>query len=88
MKVIKKSTLFALLEITRNYAKTGNQCYLSVRIEIAKELAKQAYGNDNAWLAFVDFAEGTCGTYALYNNCTTETFCELFKVLGFAIIDD
>ena len=88
MKAIKKSTLFHLAEFTRAYAKTANQDYITARIEIAKELAKQAYGRNNAWLAFVNFAESTCGIYALYPNCTNEDFCELFRALGFEVIDE
>ena len=70
MKAVKKSTLFELVTFTRSYAKTGNQDYLSQRIDVAKELAKQAYGRNAGWLAFVDFAESTCGIFPLCENCT------------------
>ena len=88
MKSIKKSTLFELVTFTRSYAKTGNQDYLSQRIDVAKELAKQAYGRDIAWLAFVDFAESTCGIFALQKNCTNEDFYNLFRVMGFEVLDE
>ena len=88
MKAIKKSTLFALARITRKYAKTGDVDILSARIETAKKLAAQAYGRDNAWTAFVDFAESTCGVYALRDNCTNEVFCELFRALKFEVLDE
>ena len=88
MKAIKKSTLLELARLTRKYARTGDIDILSARIEIAKELAKQAYGRDYAWLAFVDFAESTCGIYALYHNCTDEDFCKLFRAMEFEVLDE
>ena len=88
MKAIKKSTLLELARLTRKYTRTGDVDILSARIETAKELAKQAYGRDIAWLPFVDFAESTCGIYALYHNCTDEDFCELFRVLKFEVLDE
>ena len=88
MKAIKKSTLLELARISRNYAITGNFHFLDARIEVAKKLAKQAYGKDLAWLAFVDFAESTCGVYALYPKCTDEEFCELFRTMNFEVLDE
>ena len=88
MKSIKKSTLLELARITRRYARTGDINILSARIEIAKELARQAYGRDVAWLPFVDFAESTCGVYALWHNCTNEDFCKLFRAMGFEVLDE
>ena len=88
MKSIKKSTLLELARITRRYARTGDVNILSARIEIAKELARQAYGRDVAWLPFVDFAESTCGIYALWHNCTDEDFCKLFRAMGFEVLDE
>lgn len=88
MKAIKKSTLLKLARTTREYAKTGNMGLLSARIQTAKELAKQAYGMESARIPFVDFAESTCGVYALYHNCTNEDFCELFRVFGFEVVDE
>lgn len=88
MKAVKKSTLFELVTFTRAYAMAGNQDYLSRRIDVAKELAKQAYGRDTAWLAFVDFAESTCGIFALHENCTNEDFCSLFRAMGFEVLDE
>lgn len=88
MKAIKKSTLLDIVAVTRNYAMTGNVNYLSARIAIAKELARQAYGRDVAWTPFVDFAESTCGVYALWHNCTDEDFCKLFRAMGFEVLDE
>lgn len=88
MKAIKKSTLLELARISREYARTGDINILSARIETAKKLATQAYGKDSAWLAFVDFAESTCGVYALYHNCTDEDFCELFRTMKFEVLDE
>ena len=88
MKAIKRSTLLDLVTFTRTYAKTGNQYYLSERIDTAKELAKQAYGRDIAWLPFVDIAESTCGIYALWENCTNEDFYGLFRAMGFEVLDE
>ena len=88
MKAIKKSTLLKLVIFTLSYANTGNQYYLSQRIDVAKELAKQAYGRDTAWLAFVDFAESTCGIFALWGNCTNEDFYSLFRAMGFEVLDE
>ena len=88
MKAVKKSTLFELVTFTRSYAKTGNQDYLSQRIDVAKELSKQAYGRDTAWLAFVDFAESICGILPLLGNCTNEDFYSLFRAMGFEVLDE
>ena len=88
MKSIKKSTLFELVTFTRSYAKTGNRDYLSQRIDVAKELAKQAYGHDTAWLAFMDFVGSTCGIFALWENCTNEDFYSLFKAMGFEVLSE
>ena len=88
MKAVKKSALLKLVTFTRSYAKTGNQDYLSRMIAVAKELAKQAYGRDTAWLAFVDFADSTCGVLALWENCTNEDFYNLFITMGFEVLDE
>ena len=88
MKAIKKSTLLELFRHTRDYAITGNYDLLGARIDTAKELAKQAYGKDNAWLSFLDFAESTCGVCALGHNCTDEDFCKLFRALKFEVLDE
>ena len=88
MKTIKKSTLLELARLTRKYVKTGDVDILSARIEKAKELSKQAYGEECAWLAFVEFAESTCGVFALYPECTDEDFCELFKAFKFEVLDE
>ena len=88
MKSIKKSTLLQLARITRQYARTSNRGCLNARIDIAKEIAKQAYGRENAWLAFVEFAESTCGIYALWHNCTDEDFCKLFRAMEFEVLDE
>ena len=88
MKAVKKSTLFDLFIFTQSYKNTSVQDYLSRRIKAAKELAKQAYGRDTAWLAFVDFAESTCGIFALQENCTDEDFYTLFRAMGFEVLDE
>ena len=88
MKAIKKSILLELVRLTRNYAMTGNLRFLDARIATAKELSKQAYGSDNAWLPFVEFAESTCGIYALWHNCTDEDFCKLFRTMEFEVLDE
>ena len=88
MKSIKKSTLLELARLTRNYAMTSNLRFLDARIDTAKELAKQAYGWDYAWRSFVDFAESTCGIYALWHNCTDEDFCKLFRTMEFEVLDE
>ena len=88
MKAIKKSTLFELTRLTRKYIRTGDVDNISTRIEIAKKLATQAYGNDNAWLPFIDFVNATVGVYALYPECTDEEICELFRALKFEVLDE
>ena len=88
MKAIKKSTLLELARIVRKYARTGDVDILSTRIEIAKKLATQAYGKDNAWLPFADFMNATVGVYALYPECTDEELCEMFKALKFEVLDE
>ena len=88
MKAIKKSTLLELTDYTRKYTRTGDVDILSTRIEIAKKLATQAYGKDNAWLPFADFMNATVGVYALYPECTDEEICDLFKALKFEVLDE
>ena len=88
MKAIKKSTLLDLAMLTRKYTRTGDVDILSTRIEIAKKLATQAYGKDNAWLPFVDFMNAIVGIYALYPECTDEEICDLFKALKFEVLDE
>lgn len=88
MKSIKKSTLLDLARLTRKYTRTGDVDILSTRIEIAKKLATQAYGKDNAWLPFADFVNATVGVYALYPKCTNEELCDLFKALKFEVLDE
>ena len=88
MKAIKKSTLFELARLTRKYVITGNADILSVRIDTAKELSKQAYGRDTAWLPFEDFINATVGIFALYPECTDEEICDLFKALKFEVLDE
>ena len=88
MKAIKKSTLLDLARLTRKYTRTGDVDILSTRIEIAKKLATQAYGKDNAWLPFADFMNATVGVYALYPECTDEEICDLFKALKFEVLDE
>ena len=88
MKSIKRSTLLELARLTRKYARTGDVDILSTRIEIAKELATQAYGKDNAWLPFTEFMNAVIGVYALYPKCTGEEICELFRALKFEVLDE
>ena len=88
MKSIKKSTLLDLARLTRKYTRTGDIDILSTRIEIAKKLATQAYGKDNAWLPFADFMNATVGVFALYPECTDEEICELFRALKFEVLDE
>ena len=88
MKSIKRSTLLELARLTRKYARTSDVDILSTRIEIAKELATQAYGKDNAWLPFTEFVNAVIGVYALYPKCTGEEICELFRALKFKVLDE
>lgn len=88
MKAIKKSTLLELARITRECAVTGRMCLLSMRNEVAKELATQAYGKKNMWSAFVEFMSATVGIYALYSECTDEELCDLFRALKFEVLDE
>ena len=88
MKSIKRSTLLELARLTRKYTRTGDVDILSTRIEIAKKLATQAYGKDNAWLPFADFVNAIVGVYGLYPKCTNEELCELFRALKFEVLDE
>lgn len=88
MKAIKKSTLLELARIVRKYARTGDVDILDAKIEVAKELATQAYGKDNAWSAFAGFVDAVVGVYALYPKCTNEELCELFRTLKFEVLDE
>ena len=88
MKAIKKSTLLELARLTREYARTGKVDPPSAIIEAAKELATQAYGDDDAWIAFSEFVSAVVGAYALYRECTDEEICELFRALKFEVLDE
>ena len=88
MKSIKRSTLLELARLNRKYARTGDRNILPARIETAKKLATQAYGNDNAWSAFSNLVDAAVGVYALYPKCTNEELCELFRDLKFEVLDE
>ena len=88
MKAIKKSTLLDLARLTRKYIRTGEVDILSTRIEIAKKLAIQAYGDDDAWIAFAEFVSAVVEAYALYPECTDEELCEMFRALKFEVLDE
>ena len=88
MKAIKKSTLLELARIVRKYARTGDVDILNTKIEVAKELATQAYGKDNAWSSFAGFVDAVVGVYALYPKCTNEEICELFRAMKFEVLDE
>ena len=88
MKAIKKSTLLELARITRKYARTGDVDILPARIETAKKLATQAYGNDNAWSSFAGFVDAVIGVYSFYSECTDEEICEVFRALKFEVLDE
>ena len=88
MKAIKRSTLLDLARITRKYARTGDVDILPARIETAKKLATQAYGDDYSWVSFLRLVDAVVGTYALYPKCTDEELCELFRALKFEVLDE
>ena len=88
MKSIKRSTLLDLARLTRKYIRTGDVDILSTRIETAKELATQAYGDDDAWIAFAEFVSAVVEAYALYPECTDEELCEMFRALKFEVLDE
>ena len=88
MKAIKKSTLFELAKTVREYERTGDADMFDARVEVAKELSRQAYGDGNAWIAFETFASATVGMNALYPECTNEELCGLFRAMGFEVIDE
>ena len=88
MKAIKKSTLLELADYTRKYARTGDTDMFDARVEVAKELSTQAYGDGNAWIAFETFASATVGTYALYPKCTDEELFELFRAMEFEVLNE
>ena len=88
MKAIKKSTLLELARIVRKYARTGDVDILDTKIEVAKELATQAYGKDNAWSSFAGFVDAVVGVYAFYPTCTNDELCELFRAMKFEVLDE
>ena len=88
MKAIKRSTLLELARIVRKYARTGDVDILDAKIEVAKELATQAYGDDDAWISFAEFVSAVVGVYALCPTCTNEELCELFRALKFEVLDE
>ena len=88
MKAIKKSTLLELADYNREYARTCDRDILPARIETAKKLATQAYGDDYSWVAFVKLVDAVVGAYALYPECTDKEICELFRALKFEVLDE
>ena len=90
MKAIKKSTLLELARLNRRCTRTNgeNAVVLPAKTKAAKELATQAYGDDDAWIAFANFVSATVGAYALYPECTDNELCELFRTLKFEVLDE
>ena len=88
MKAIKKSTLLELADYNREHARTCDRDILPSRIETAKKLATQAYGDDYSWVAFVKLVDAVVGAYALYPDCTDNELCELFRALKFEVLDE
>ena len=88
MKAIKKSTLLELERIIREHARTCDRNILPARIDTAKKLATQAYGDDYSWVAFLRLVDAVVGAYALYPKCTNEELCELFRALKFEVLDE
>ena len=90
MKAIKRSTLLELARLNRSCTRTNgeNAVVLPAKTKAAKELATQAYGNDDSWIAFAEFVSATVGVYALYPECTDEEICELFRSLKFEVLDE
>ena len=88
MKAIKKSTLLGLARLTREYTRTGKVDPPSARIDIARDLATQAYGRENAWLSFADFVDSVIGVCPLHPECTDDELCELFRALKFQLLDE
>lgn len=88
MKAIKKNTLLALASYTREYTRTGKIDHQSAVIEAARDLSTQAYGMENVWLSFVDFIDSVIGLSPLYPECTDKEICELFRAMGFEVLDE
>lgn len=88
MKAIKESTLLELAKLTCEYARTGNADLFPKRIEVAKQLSKQAYGRDIYWIPFVNFVEATLGVWGLYPHCPVDEFLELFRAMKFEVLDE
>lgn len=90
MKAIKRSTLLELARLKRKCTRTNgeNVNVLPATTKEAKELATQAYGDDDAWIAFAEFVGAVVGAYALYPECTDEEICELFRALKFEVLDE
>ena len=90
MKAIKKSTLLELARLKRKCTRTNceNVNVLPATTKASKELATQAYGDDDAWIAFAEFVGAVVGAYALYPECTDEEICELFRALKFEVLDE
>ena len=90
MKAIKKSTLLELARLNRRCTRTNgeNVVVLPAKTKAAKELATQAYGDDDAWIAFSEFVSAVVGAYALYPECTDNELFELFRTLKFEVLDE
>ena len=90
MKAIKKSTLLELARLKRKCTRTNgeNVNVLPATTKLSKELATQAYGDNDSWIAFAEFVSATVGAYALYPECTDEEICELFRALKFEVLDE
>ena len=90
MKAIKKSTLLEIARLNRKCTRTNgeNAVVLPAKTKAAKELATQAYGDDDVWIAFAEFVSAVVGAYALYPECTDEEICDLFRALKFEVLDE
>lgn len=82
---VKKKTLREFISICRNYleAGKGSQGQLWQMHNLAKELAKQAFGTDHKhWAGFEDLINILCGHSLAADGCSEEQIIKILEILN------
>lgn len=90
MKQINKALLDELMRLERKYWKTHDTDILPYRIEMAKRLSEQAFGNQDHWLGFSGIVDSILGGkgLALKSGATNAVVYKVLEVLGFEVVED
>jgi hypothetical protein len=82
MKIVNKKSMDELIRISKKYWRTGDTDLLPARIELAKELSDQAFGNDYNWCSFSDLVDSAV---KFNKSITNETIYMMFALAGITL---